>query len=84
MTTNSDKPRRSVWGLVLLALVVAAIAVGVFYYIGWFDNRTHVDTPAGDNVEDVYAPANPESPAEQQWENADHESLEEVITQSAE
>ena len=84
MATKSDNSRLSGLGRWLLALIVAAIAVAVFYYIGWFDNKTHVDTPAGDNVEATYEPANPESPAEQQWENADHESLDQIITESAE
>lgn len=65
----------------ILALLVAAAAVAVIYYIGWFNNRTHVDTPAGDNVEATYQVADPESPAESQWENASHESLDQIITE---
>lgn len=38
----------------MVALLVAAIAVAVLFYIGWFDSNTHVDTPAGDNVEQQY------------------------------
>lgn len=48
------KQSSGTWKWLLVALLVAAIAVAVLFYIGWFDSNTHVDTPAGDNVEQQY------------------------------
>ena len=79
--TQNDGPRRNsrlgTW--IAVAVIVATLCVAVMFYIGWFDNKTHVDTPAGDNVEEVYAPSGNESQAESDWQNADNESLREVI-----
>ena len=82
MATSNKSNQKGLGRLIIIGIIVAAIAVAVIYYIGWFDNRTHVDTPAGDNVEATYEPANPDSPAEASWENASHESLDEIITES--
>ena len=78
---RNDKNSTSVWVWVVIALIVAAISVGTLYYIGWFDQNTHVDTPAGDNVEQQYVldEANADAPGEADWQNADHESLRQVI-----
>lgn len=53
----ADPERKSsgTWKWLIVAIFVAIVAVAVIYYIGWFDNNTHVDTPAGDNVEQQYA-----------------------------
>lgn len=76
---------KGLWAWIVLALFVAALAVGVLFYIGWFDTNTHVDTPAGDNVEQQYTitVANADAPGEADWQNADHQSLDEVITEPA-
>ena len=79
MTQNNSK-KTGIGRLLIIGLVVAAIAVAIIYYIGWFDERTHVDTQAGDNVEANYELKDPESPAETEWQNADNKSLDEVIT----
>lgn len=76
---NSNKPKSDTWRWVFIGLLISAIALAVLYYIGWFDNRTHVDTPDGDNVEANYQLDNPESPSEVEWQNADGASLDEVI-----
>lgn len=70
------------WGWIVIGLIVATIVVATLYYIGWFDNNTHVDTPAGDNVERQYVinEADAGAPGEADWQNAGHESLREVIT----
>lgn len=65
---------------VVIGFIVAALLVGALYYIGWFNEKTHVDTPAGDNVEATYEPEDPSSPSEAAWDNTDGESLDEVIT----
>lgn len=76
---NSDKPKTSTWKWVILGFFVAAVAIAVLFYIGWFDQRTHVDSIEGDNVEATYAPADSDSEAEAVWENAEHKPLDEVI-----
>ena len=78
--TQNNSTKTGIGRLLIIGLVVAAIAVAIIYYIGWFDERTHVDTPAGDNVEANYELKDPESPAETEWQNADNKSLDEVIT----
>lgn len=79
MTTSKKSQNGGTWRVFLIGLIVAAIAVAVLYYIGWFDNRTHVDAPDGDNVENTYIPGDADSPAEVEWQNADHQSLDQVI-----
>lgn len=76
---------KGTWKWFLAALLVATLAVAVIYYIGWFDNNTHVDTPAGDNVEQQYTldEAEATDPGEADWQNADGQSLREVITEPA-
>ena len=66
-----------------VGLIAAAIAIGVLMYIGWFDARTHVDTPAGDNVTRTYPieEANASAPGEAAWQNADTLTLDEIITE---
>ena len=72
--------------LIALGLVVAVLCVGVLFYIGWFDIRTHVDSPDGDNVLDNYQieTSQPDAPGENDWENPGHSSLREVIVDHAE
>ena len=79
MTTSKKSQNGGTWRVFLIGIIVAAIAVAVIYYIGWFDNRTHVDAPDGDNVENTYIPGDADSPAEVEWQNADHQSLDQVI-----
>lgn len=85
MADYSKKQGTSLWVWLVIALIVAALTVGVLYYIGWFDARTHVDTPAGDNVEQQYqiTETDASAPGEADWQNAGHESLREVITEHA-
>lgn len=80
---NGQSKNNGLGRWIIIALIVAAFAVGVIYYIGWFDQRTHVDTPAGDNVEATYEVADPESPAQNAWENTSGQSLDEIITEPA-
>lgn len=72
------------WAWILIALIVAALAVGILYYLGWFDSNTHVDTPAGDNVEQTYRQEGPntDNPGVQSWQNDEHLNLREVIVDS--
>ena len=79
MTTSKKSQNGGTWRVLLIGLIVAAIAVAVIYYIGWFDNRTHVDAPDGDNVENTYQLPDETSPSEVEWQNADHQSLDQVI-----
>ncbi|MCM1067383.1 MAG: hypothetical protein NC418_07415 [Muribaculaceae bacterium] len=82
---SNQRKSSGLWAWIVIAIIVAVIAVGTLYYIGWFDNNTHIDTPAGDNVEQQYElkEANADSPGEADWQNADGESLREVITEPA-
>lgn len=77
---NSSKKKSGLWSWII-ALLVAAAAIGVMFYIGWFDTRTHVDTPAGDNVMQQYTieGSQAETPGVADWQNADGESLREAI-----
>ncbi len=78
----AKESKSGIVGWIILGLVVAALAVGALIYMGWFDQNTHVDTPAGDNVMDQYelTEQNAGQPGEADWQNADHESLQELIT----
>lgn len=80
---NTQKKSTGLWVWIVIALIVATIAVATLYYIGWFDSNTHVDTPAGDNVEQQYTleEADADAPGEAEWQNADGQSLQEVITE---
>lgn len=78
--------KNSKWGTWLaLALIVAALCVGVLFYIGWFDVRTHIDAPNGDNVEQNYTleTQQPDAPGQNDWQNPDHSSLQQVIVDHA-
>lgn len=77
--SSKDKPKTGSWRWVFIGLLVAAVSLAILFYIGWFDKRTHVDTPVGDNVEANYPLDNPASPSEVEWQNADGESLDQVI-----
>lgn len=81
----TSKKSGGAWKWLLAALFAAALAVAVIYYIGWFDNNTHVDTPAGDNVEQQYQidEAGADEPGEADWQNVDRQSLRELITDPA-
>lgn len=80
---NTQKKSTGLWVWIVIALIVATIAIATLYYIGWFDSNTHVDTPAGDNVEQQYQlkEADADAPGEADWQNADRQSLQEVITE---
>lgn len=79
MSTSNNSKNSGTWRLLIIAIIVATIAVAVIYYIGWFDNRTHVDAPDGDNVEEYYELPDQDSPAEVEWQNDDNQSLDQVI-----
>lgn len=85
MAAYPEKKSSGLWVWIFIAIIVATIAVATLYYIGWFDNNTHVDTPAGDNVEQQYVitEAGADEPGEADWQNADKESLREEITSPA-
>lgn len=75
------------WGTYLAAaIVVAVVCMGVMFYIGWFNNKTHVDSRNGDSVLNNYPieTAQPDAPGENDWENPDHSSLQEVVVDHAE
>lgn len=78
---NIQKKTTGLWVWIVIALIVATLVVATLYYIGWFDNNTHVDTPAGDNVEQQYQfkEADADAPGEAEWQNADGQSLQQVI-----
>lgn len=78
---KSSRKKSGLWGWVVIAVIIAALAVGTLYYIGWFDNRTHVDTPAGDNIERQYDIDDSKAltPEEAGWQNADSESFREAV-----
>lgn len=80
---DTRKKSTGLWAWIIIALLVATIAIATLYYIGWFDNNTHVDTPAGDNVEAQYElnEANADAPGEAEWQNADRQSLDQVIAE---
>lgn len=82
---NSDKKNSGLWAWIILAIVVACTCVAIFYYIGWFDTKTHVDTPAGDDVLTTYTidEADADAPGEADWQNAEGQSFEEVVTEPA-
>ncbi|MBD5177363.1 MAG: hypothetical protein HDT04_01890 [Bacteroidales bacterium] len=79
----AKESKSGIFGWIILGLLVAAIAVGALIYMGWFDEKTHVDTPAGDNVMEQYeiTEQNADQPGEADWQNADHQSLREIITE---
>ena len=79
---DTNKKNSGLWVWIVTAILVAVLAVGVLFYIGWFDKNTHVDTPCGDNVEQQYIidEARADEPGEADWQNADGQSLQEVIT----
>lgn len=71
------------WTWLFIAFIVAAIAIGTLYYIGWFDSNAHVDSLNGDNVEQQYTitGADADAPGEADWQNDDHQTLREEITE---
>ncbi len=81
---NTQKKSTGLWVWIVIALIVATIAIATLYYIGWFDSNTHVDTPAGDNVEQQYQlkEADADAPGEADWQNVDGQSLQKVITKT--
>lgn len=85
MANYQEKKSSGLWVWIVIAIIVATIAVATMYYIGWFDNNTHVDSVNGDNVEQQYQidEANASAPGEADWQNAEHQTLKEVITAPA-
>ncbi len=81
MANYSERKSSGLWAWIVVAIIAAAIAVGVLYYIGWFDKNTHVDTPAGDNGMQQYeiTEADADAPGEADWQNKDGESLRQLI-----
>lgn len=76
----ADNRKSNIWAWLIAGLLVAALAIGVLFYIGWFDNRTHVDSNNGDNVTEQYPTVSQsDNPGETEWQNADHQSLRDVI-----
>lgn len=85
-TTPGVERKNAKWGTWwVAAIVVAAICVAIIYYIGWFDNQTHVDSPNGDNVIEQYddQTAQPQSPGVNDWQNPDQQDLDEVVVEHA-
>ena len=54
MAQYQDKKSSGLWVWIVIGIIVATIAIATLYYIGWFDNNTHVDSVNGDNVEQQY------------------------------
>lgn len=84
--TIEGEKNNSKWGTYLVAaLIVAAICVGVLFYIGYFDTKTHVDSENGDNVMNTYQieTAQPDAPAENDWNNPDQNNLQQIIVDHA-
>ncbi|MDE6098125.1 MAG: hypothetical protein K2L80_04665 [Muribaculaceae bacterium] len=77
----ADKHKSNIWAWLITGLIVAALAIGVLFYIGWFDTNTHVDSQNGDNVTEQYTntDASPDAPGEAEWQNADGQTLQEAI-----
>lgn len=50
----ANNRKSNIWAWVIIGLLTAALAVGVLFYIGWFDTNTHVDSENGDNVTEQY------------------------------
>lgn len=82
---NTQKKSSGLWAWIVIAIIVATIAIATLYYIGWFDTNTHVDTPAGDNVEQQYElnEANSDASGEADWQNAEGQTIDEIITEPA-
>lgn len=80
---NVQKKNSGLWIWIVIALIVAALVVATLIYIGWFNTNTHVDSLNGDNVMDQYTieETNAGAPGEADWQNADHRTLDEVITE---
>ncbi len=87
MANNSQGEKKNAkWGTYLVAaLIVAAVCVGVLFYIGYFDTKTHVDSENGDNVLNTYQidTPQPDAPAENDWNNPEHNDLREIIVDHA-
>lgn len=83
MANTNKRKSTGLWAWIIIGFIVAVIAVATLFYIGWFDNNTHVDTPAGDNVEQQYeiTEADADAPGEADWQNAEHQTLREVVTE---
>lgn len=81
MATENNKS--NTWQWVVVALIVAALAVGVILYIGWFDNKTHVDSPNGDNVTQTYNnnDTKPDDPGQTEWQDLNSaKQIEKAVT----
>ena len=80
---NENNTKKSIgWGVYLaLGLVVAALCVGILFYIGWFDGKTHVDSRNGDDVMEKYQveTGTPDSPGEKDWQGLDAKDLRDEI-----
>lgn len=84
---DNTEGKNAKWGTYLFtALLVAAVCVAVLWYIGWFDNKTHVDSRGGDDVEQTYVKQTPQpdAPGERDWENPDHQNVMDIIVDHAE
>ena len=74
------------WGSYwVIGFLIAAVCIAVILYIGWFDNNDHVDSPSGDNVLESYETATPQpdAPGVNDWENANDNSLRQIIVEGA-
>ena len=77
----ANNRKSNIWGLGYnLVCLTAALAVGVLFYIGWFDTNTHV-APKRRNVTEQYinTDARPDEPGEAEWQNTSEQSLRNVI-----
>lgn len=80
---NNGK-NKGLWAWIILGLVVSAIVLGVICYIGWFNTNTHVDSRESDVLEDyTVTDANADAPGEADWQNDEHQSFQEIITEPA-
>lgn len=67
---------------VIVSLLVSGLALAALVYIGWFDARSHIDSPDKSNVLDTYTvtTAHSDSPGVNDWQNPSHNNVKDVIT----
>lgn len=80
---NNGK-NKGLWAWIIWGLVAAAVCLGILCYIGWFNTNTHVDSNESNVKADyVVTDANAAAPGEADWQNDEHQSLDQIITQPA-
>ena len=85
MASQTKNKRNKGWGLYLVAaIIVAALCLAILLYIGWFNQKTHVDSRQSDVMEEYpIETGRPASPGENDWQNPQGTPAMEVITHHA-